>query len=349
MHHGLVADVRSRIHRPAKALGLLAALVLVVAGATVSSAPAHAVTGTLSDVSLAVSNNATSSTDASNTATYTWQFTTATAAALTEIDLTVPAGTTGTPGAPVLYGLPGCSGTTALGGATVTVALTGCPSIPASSPVSIAVSGLTNTTEATTGFQTSVTTKSGDPAVVVDGPTSAGNGVDFSQNSTAVTVVVPDSLTFTNANTELTLLPVPGSSAPATGTVNLTVATNVAKGYSLSACVPTAITSGSSAISQLASPGALGGGVTAFGAKASVVAGSEGTDKDPKIENGLDSSYVGYQATCDTTSGDPSVIVTNGGTTNGDKVTITNGVSVSAVQEAGDYKGTILYRVAPSY
>ena len=339
---------RRTVKKTFRALAATAALsVLTVGTVALSASPASA--ATLDDVTMTVSNNATGATGA----TYTWNFTTKTAGTLTSLTFTVPAGTTLTTPAPTSYGLTGCTiGTPTLSSGTVTVPLTTCPSVAASTPVSIAISGFTNTNTATTAFMSTVTTLA--TAATVDTGT-ASDGVTFNANTTDVTVVVPESLSFTNANTVITLLPVPGNSTPATGAVKLTVATNAQNGYSLASCVTADITDGNNSIPQLDPTGLLDGEATAFGAQASVVSnngsGTVGTGtatRQGAWATTTGNNYLEYAADCELLTTNATV-VTNTGTTNGDDLTLTNAVSADAVQPHGEYTGTITYQLTPSY
>lgn len=323
--------------------GLLAAALvsLLTVGAIGLSSTSAQASGTLSSVAMAVSNNATSATGV----TYTWNFTTATAATLTSLTMTVPAGTTGTSltAGATAYGLLNCTITSpTLSSGTVTVTLSGCASIPASTPVSISVSGFTNTATKTVAFASAVATSTG---TVVDAGTAV-TGVDFDSNLTQVTVVVPESLTFLNGNETITLLPIPGSPTPATASpVTLTVKTNAASGYTLRGCVLSPIGIGATAntIPQLSTPGALTG--SAFGAQASVTGVGASLAGSWASANGA--SYLGYDSLC--TGGTRSVISQNSGPTNGDVLTLTNAATISATQAAGTYTGVITYQVVPSF
>ena len=249
--------------------------------------------------------------------------------------------------------MTGCTiGAPTLSSGTVTVPLTTCPSVAASTPVSIAISGFTNTnTATTTAFASTASTV---VTTALDSGAAIG-GVNFNANTTTVNVVVPESLSFTNANTAITLLPVPGNSTPATGAVKLTVATNAQGGYSLTSCVTTDITDGSHTIAQRISAGPLDGTATAFGAQASVVSnngsGTDGTGtatRQGAWATTSGSNYLGYAADCELLTTNATV-VTNTGTTNGDDLTLTNAVGVDAVQPNGEYTGTVTYRLTPSY
>jgi hypothetical protein len=219
--------------------------------------------------------------------------------------------------------------------------LTGACAVPALTPVSISITGFTNTATVAAGFQSIVTTSAGDTG------TATTPGVDFNDNTTAVTVVVPDSLTFVNGNTAITLLPVPGilgTSPP----VPLTVSTNAKGGYSLSGCVTANFSNGAgSTIGEASNTAAapLSPTATAFGAQAAKTS-TNGTLQAPWLSaNGLD--YLGYAATCGAGLG--QTIFSNPGPTSSDVITLTNSVGISATQANGTYTGSIAYQVSPSY
>ena len=339
---------------PRKTSRTVAAMAMVAAltggAVALTSSPAFAA-GTLSGVNLSVSNNAASLGGVTNTATYTWNFTTATTGTLTSLSFTVPSGTTGsslTVG--TTYGLGACTvGAATLAATTVTVALTTCGSIAASTPVSVPISGFTNSTTTTGAFSSVASTYTG--SSVLNDSGTAGS-VNFASNQTAVTVVVPNSLTFTNSATAVSLLAVPGTVATASPVV-LGVSTNARNGYTLSGCVTagnilTGATSGATiasasntAVAALPTSGstsALGAQATLTGTGASLQATWAGT---------TGSNYLGYAATCGTTGAEK--ISSNTGPTTGDTLTLTNGVGVSATQTADTYLGKITYQVVPSY
>lgn len=342
---------RTTVKRTSRVLSVASAFALVAAALWAS--PASAAPDPITDVTMTVSNNATAAT----AVTYTWNFTLNDETGDPALTFTVPSGTLLTPTTTVPYGLPGCTATTTFADPTVTVTLADCTTFAASSPVSIAISGFTNTTVATsTAFLSAVSDGTANA--------SATTGVDFNSNKTAVTVIVPESLTFTNANTAITLVPVPGNPTPATSDVKLTVETNARGGYSLNSCVDAAdvITiqgGGTDVIPQLSTPGthALDGTTSAFGAQASVAGGSAGTTAaggttsralQGDWADTTATTYVGYESSCGSGAGDATILTANG-TTDGDVLTLTNAVSASAIQPDGTYKGTITYQVTPLY
>ena len=330
-------------------IAVAAALSLATVGTLALSSPAYA--AGLTNINLAVSNNTIKSTGV----TYTWNFTTATLGTPDSLTFTVPTGTTGSSLTLTAYGLTGCTvGTPTLASDVVTVSLSGgCP-LPATTPVSVAISGFTNTATPTTAFTSDLKVLNG-----VTELASGTAGVNFASDTTAVTVVVPQSLTFTNDRTAIDLLPIPGAATPATAPVTLTVATNAVSGYELSGCVETDIIGpGSKTIAQAAKADAttldtFDGSKTLFGAQAAVAlvptTGEVGTgtpSRSGKWASASGNDYVGYPASC----GDSTAEISkNTGTTSGDKLTLTNAVSASAVLPAGKYLGTIKYQVTPHY
>jgi hypothetical protein len=325
---------------------------LTVGAVALTGAPAFA-SGTLTSVNMAVSNNAGSLGGVTNTGIYSWNFTTGTTGTLTSLSFTVPANTVGASLAlnGTTFGLTGCTvGTPTLATTTVTVPLTSCASIPAATPVAISISGFTNTSSATGNFSSVASTFTG--ASVLNDTGTVTTPVNFANNTTGVTVIVPDSLTFTNGNTAITLLPVPGVIATSTA-VPLTVSTNARSGYTLSGCVTAANTITSSpslatipqASNTAVAPLPVSGLTSAFGAQATIT--GSGATLQALWAATTTNNYLGYAATCGTTGGQK--ISSNAGPTTGDVLTLNNAVGISATQTAGTYTGTITYQVSPSY
>ncbi|MDR3661877.1 MAG: hypothetical protein P4L86_16090, partial [Mycobacterium sp.] len=201
-------------------VGLVAVTGLIVLVPTAASAAA------LTKTSWAVSNSQTGKTGV----TYSFAFTTATAATVTAVTMTVPAGTAGTVAAGTVYGIG--AGTVSLAANTLTYTVTTPIAVAAGIPVYISFTGLTNTTTAGSYTSTITTQKTG--PVTVD--TAATASVTFGSSSTGVTVTVGQTLTFTNSAPTLTIAVDPTSlnnvqSQP----VVLTVQTNAASGYTLAA------------------------------------------------------------------------------------------------------------------
>ena len=311
----------SLAQRAAHILAALAALVApTVGGTALGTSPTFATTGSLSSVSWTISNSAS---NVGNAAAYTWDFTTATTAKLTSATMTVPSGTTGSSLNVIAYGLGKDTASVTLVGAMVTVTLSGGAPIVAGTEIELAVAGFNNGTA--TGSQTSTVTINDQAGVVGTGKASTV----FAGNTTSVTVIVPESLTITDNEPSITLLPVPGTpDVEGFSSTTLTVATNVTGGYTLNVCAAPFI-GGPRGIPQQSSMAALSDFV--FGTKVFVTGG-------PAVVKRLWSpkDYIGHAATC-------LIVVDNKPTSLG-TLTMTNTV-VSATQAAG----TINYLVAPSF
>lgn len=335
----------------------MAVAALLAGGAvalTGSVASATTLPPTITSVGLAVSNNAAGQVvgGVTNTATYTWSFTTATASITpTALTFTVPTGTTKTSTlSATIYGITGCSAAApTLVGTTVTETMTGtCNAVAKTTPVQVAITKFKNGT-ASTIFKSAVTVKSSTAT-----PTATSPVVPFANNTTAVTVTVPDSLTFTNSNTSITLLPIPGGATATTTPVTLTVKTNAKTGYTLAGCVLSAnaikgVTT-STIIGQLATVTAaatLPATATNFGAKATVTTTGSGTAALGTTWSTDSGKYLGYNSTCGTTG--HSVIMKSTTPVNTNKLTLTNAVRAKALQPADVYTGTISYQVTPNY
>ena len=340
--------IKRALTRAPRMVGAVA-LVAALAGGAVALTGGAAGAATLTGSTITVSNNAanvTTPTPTANTAVYTWSFTTkAASVAYTKLTFTVPTGTlpTGTLTVPTIYGITGCSSETpTLTGTTVSVALVGCSATAATTLVQISVSKLKNGT-AVGAISSTITTYSGS---TVKADTGVATGATLANNTTAVTISVPDSLTFSNSNTSITMLPIPGGATVTAPNVTLTVGTNAKGGYTLAACVLTPIkgtTNTTATIGQLASASAtLPATASNFGAKPAV------TGTGATLSAGWTAgSYLGYNSTCGTTT--HSVIMKSTVPVATNKLTLTNGVRVKSLQPADKYTGTITYQVTPSY
>lgn len=338
----------------------VAAIVALATGTTaaLTTTPASALTpGTLTNVSLTVSNNAANVSGTGNTATYTWAFTAGSTGVPSSITFTVPSSTALASPTTTLYGLTGCStsGTPAVSSGTVTLNLSSCSSLASGTPAVVTMSGFTNATSAASGFKSTVTT-------TTDNGTSGGDtgqastGVDFNDNTTGVTVVVPESLTFSNNGpSSITLVPVPGSAPVSAAPVSLGVTTNAKSGYTLGACVTSDIHGHGGAgnpVSTVTIPqGIPAAGFSLFGATAAVTAGTTAGTFQFGSWAAADTApgAQGYPGACGTTAGTGDGTITDGGPASGDTITITNSVSASAVQPAGQYDGIITYVASPHY
>ena len=133
--------------------------------------------GTLSGALWTATSNAT----AASGVTYTYAFTTASAATLSSVTMTVPPGTGGTPAVGTVTGLPS-GGTVSLASNTLTYSFSG-TSVASGASVSIGLTGLTNTSS-TGSYTSQITTNSGS-GPIDNGLTSA---VSFTSGSLSAPV-----------------------------------------------------------------------------------------------------------------------------------------------------------------
>ncbi len=327
------------IRRPASGRRRIAAIVatLLSISGIVGFAAAPASAATLTKMSWTVSNSQTGKTGV----TYSWAFTTATAATLTAVTLTVPAGTAGTPAVGTVYGLG--AGTVALAGTTITYTITTPAAIAASIPIYLSFTGLTNTTTANS-YTSLITTQKSGPSTVDTGTTGS---VTFGSSSTTASVTVGQTLTFTNnlpafsMSVDPTMLNNTQSQA-----VVLTVQTNAASGYTLAAS-DTGLSRSAPAFTIPAVSSGPTVGVSTFptsGWGASAALSTGGTD-GAALASGLSGGkFVGYP-------GAPANFLTATGPTGAtpDTLTLTNQVAIDYTVPDGSYTDTITYVVTPSF
>ena len=186
----------------------------------------QAFAGTLTNMSWAVNNSQTGKT----AVTYAFSFKTATAGTIKTVTMTVPAGTAGTVAVGTVYGLG--AGTVGLAGNTITYTVTSAVAVAANIPIYLSFTGLTNTSTAGS-YTSTVTTQTSAPATIDTGTTGA---VIFGSSSTTATVTVAQTLTFTNDTPSFSLSVDPtGTANNMSKAVTLTIQTNAASGYTLSA------------------------------------------------------------------------------------------------------------------
>lgn len=188
-------------------------------------------------------------------------------------------------------------------------------------------------------------TLGGTPGYMVD--VGASSNITYSANNTAATVIIPESLTFTNNTPAFTLLPIPNG-GPVSDTVDLSVLTNAGSGYSVSAwSTPISATIGAHTytLAQGSTSGSTSLAIDTFAAQASLTSG--GTD-GAALQGAYATSgnYVGYNAT----SPGADIVAASGPTGNTpDTIAIDCTTSVDYAQPAGTYTGTITYVVTPNY
>ncbi|WP_298228637.1 hypothetical protein [Gryllotalpicola sp.] len=231
-----------------------------------------------------------------------------------------------------------------LSGTTLTYSFSS-TSVAAGTDVSIALSGLTNTTN-TGAFASLVTTYNG--ASSIDSGTS---------ESVTFVVPTPQSLTFANTcsvgsgtctanasgGTVITLVALPGGSFT-TSSVVLTVQTNATGGYRVRVSSSALTTLGGSMLVQASTSGASSRPVNVFYASASL-SGSGSSGAALCTPYGSGTPYVGYSTSSVTSIWN----ATNGTGAGSDTVTLTDAVQVTTTQPAGIYTGTILYLVEPAF
>ncbi len=330
-------------------------IVTVMVGGTVALTTVPASAAALTGVAWSVGNNTSSTTNApatNNTGTYTWTFTTATAivagtSGLTQITATVPATTTGTPTVSTTYGLGTCTtGAVTNSGGTVTIPTT-CTTqaIAAGTTIQLQLTGFTNPTTSTAGTSVvTLYTTAGHTA----GDTGTSNSVTFTSNSTGINVIVPDSLTFTNNKpSSISLVPLPGAAGIESNPGTMVVATNAHNGYTLAGCSGNLAGPGSASIPLVSSSTPvtastfLTQAASGWGAEASVTGGAS------SVQNAWSATgYLGYGTNCSLAADN---IIKDTGPTAGDTLTVTNGASVSSLQDTGTYTGSVNYLVTPSF
>jgi hypothetical protein len=293
--------------------------------------------GTLTKTSWAVSNSQTGKT----AVTYSYAFTTATAATLTAVTMTVPTGTAGTAAVGTVYGIG--AGTAALAGTTLTYTVTTPAAVPASLPIYISFTGLTNTTTAGSYTSTISTQKTG-PTTVDTAVTAA---VTFGSSSTGVTVTVGQTLTFTNNTPSFSLVVDPTSlNNVQNQAVVLTVQTNAASGYTLSASDTGLSRSAPAFTIPAVSVGPTVGVATfpstGWGASATLSGG--GTDGAALAAGLTGGKFVGYPSTA------ANFLTATGPTgATADTLTLTDQVGVDYTIPDGTYADTITYVATPSF
>jgi len=311
-------------------------LLLVAGFIGLTSSQAFAA-GTLTNLSWSVNNSQTSKT----AVTYSFAFKTATAATLTAVTMTVPAGTAGTVAVGTVYGLG--AGTVALAANTITYTVTTPVAVAANIAIYLSFTGLTNTS--TAGSYTSViTTQKSGPTTVDTGTTAA---VTFGSSSTGVTVKVGQTLTFTNSTPSFSLAVDPSMlNNLQSQAVVLTVQTNAASGYTLAAS-DTGLSVSSPAFTIPAVSSGPATGVATFptsgwGASATLTTG--GTDGAALAAGLSGAKFVGYPSS-------PANFLTATGPTGAtaDTLTLTDQVGVDYTVPDGTYTDTITYVATPTF
>jgi hypothetical protein len=314
-------------------LGAFGLALTGVVGAAFVATPAFA-SGSLTNVSLAISSNLASATPVQ----YTLSLSTATSNALTSVTFSVPAGTTLTGATTTAYGAGADTASSALASNLVTETLTGGATIAAGTNVSFVVTGFTNT--ATPGaFTSTVTTLNA--ATAIDTGTSNSNTV--TTTGTAVTIEVPESVTVT-VPPAFTIVPIVGSTTTAAAEA-LSIASNAGNGFSAFACVTTPFQTGTLVQLVQGSSTVVGPLINSFGAFAT--SSGSGTLQGLWTTASNLTHMLGYNSACTATN--DGLVYKDTLTTNGDTVNFTNGANIAATTGSGIYTGTITYQVTPSF
>jgi hypothetical protein len=331
-----------------KISGRIAAVAVFTLAATTMVGVSTATALPLTNTTWSVSDSRTGATNV----TYTYEFTTATTAGVIKsVTATIPDGATGASvGAGTNYGLGPGTATFTAGAAnapeTLTYTLTDAKTVAAGVPLYIEFTGLTNSTTAGE-ISSTVTTQNALPATI---DTATSPTVTFGAASTAVTVEVPQSLTFEN-NTpsfELQLDPALPALSTVSKNVVLKVRTNAGQGYKLTA-KNTGLKTGTNApvataytIADASSTATTPQADNTFGFTAALVVNSAGSSALKTL--GVGSKFVGYSTTA------ADLLTATGPTGNtADVLTITNQVKINFATPAGTYADTITYVATPTY
>lgn len=264
---------------------------------------------------------------------YTWTFTTATTQTISSVSFTVPSGTSDS-GLALgdVFGLG--AGTASRSGTTVTYAVTSPVSIPANTPILIAISGFTNTSTAGT-YTSSVTAGS-------DGPTTSSS-VSVAPNTDTVAIDVLPGLSFSSNKALVNFNFGSGSTASDSSTFH--VRSNAANGYSLFASATPLSSGGGATIPMISTTPATGATAGAFPAS-----GAWGFSVSSVTSGGAGAlNPAGVLATQYANASSSSLIVSQAGTTNDDVVNMAYYGRISASQAAGQYTSKITYTAIPSY
>lgn len=284
-----------------------------------------------------------SSTTAGAGAQYTYTFATASTSPLDTVTMTVPPGTTGTPGVGTVTPAALANGASVtLAGTTLTYRFTS-STVSAGTAVSIELTGLTNTTNPGS-YTSTITTK--DASESID--TGVTPALTFSLPS-------PHTLAFANqcpaspgscattpsGGTQLTIVAIPGGSY-ASGSVQLSVMSDFLGGYRISVQSSVLTSAGGVVLPQASTSGSSTRPVGSFYAEAAL-AGSGVSGAALCSPYGSATPYVGFS---------PSAAslwnATAGTGTGSDTVILTAATQVSATQPAGSYTGTLSYTAQPA-
>lgn len=326
-----------------RALSFLVAFALLSGLSSLSAQPVLAASA-LTDLSWEVSNNQ----GAAAAVNYSFSYTTATAGIIKTITVTASgASLRGTPAIMLTNGVG--AGTVAIAGQVITYSLTTAVNIPAGVPIFLQFSGLTNPTVGI--YTTALATKTAAAATIDSGTSPA---VTFAERTTAKSIVVAQSLTFTLDTTPVTLTMdprVPGL-ANQSYTSNITVLTNANSGYILTVSdSETGLQSASSGNSAIPLVSAnMAGTVTWPGAPTNDTGytvtgtgvGDAGFSVNAAFAGGA--MYAGHRNTREIVAQSTTA---TGATAN--TIAITHQTAIDFATQAATLTGTFTYTVTPNY
>ena len=283
---------------------------------------------------------------------YTFEFTTATAGTIKSVTATVPKDTAvGTVGFGQVWGLG--AGAASFAGTTLTYTLTTAQAVAANVPLYIEFTGLTNTPTAGDNTSTVTTMDGSGTPVAID--TATSSSVSFGAASTAVTVQVPKSLTFTNNTPSFTLQLDP--SLPALSTVSkdvtLTVKTNAGQGYTLAAkdsglkatganSATYTLAAASTGVANGVASGSFAANTFGVSATKSITGGSLAAIQGAGLS--VAGNFVGY-----TTTGETFLSGSKPTGNTADSLVLTNQVKIDYNTPGGTYTDSITYTATPTY
>jgi hypothetical protein len=197
-----------------------ALVAIVTPGLLALASIPRAAADSLASVTWSVSNAQT----AQSTVAYSFGMKTTATGTIESVTVALPNGTSGNPGVSAVYGIG--AGAVSIAGTTVTYTVATPASVPSGTSISLTFTGLKNTATAAT-YTSAVTIQMSAPATV---ERARSNAVTFGSSSTGITVVVGQTITFTE---DTRALPIALDPHRRFGVVRLAVQTNDLNGYAL--------------------------------------------------------------------------------------------------------------------
>ena len=233
-------------------------------------------------------------------------------------------------------------------------------SVSASTPFYLSFSNITNTPNPGTYFSAvdiynDASSCASTSSACLEQDYGLSNSVVFGSSSTALTIAVPESLTFTNSSPSLSLTPQPNGST-ATGAITLTIGENANGGYSLAAYASSIIGTNhpTNSITEMpVNPASCTSLATdQLGVSATLTVGGSSGATLQNTANGKwltcdsNTGFIGYS-----TSVSPATIISATGPSGagGDTLVLNNEIKVDDAIPADQYVGTITFVITPSY